>query len=131
MCQQEFKHSNIQLLSMYLLYHFSIRYYVKFFLKVALSNFGVFLSNDSTVEANWIFNRIMTYNKTAIDKSKYIKKHQTTPNQRTYLSKNCWLQLCRPSRSWRKHQHTHAPKDTYSLLAAHYFNTFINKLLLL
>lgn len=34
----------------------------------------------TTVEANWILYRIMTYNKTARGKSKYIKK---TPNPRT------------------------------------------------
>lgn len=30
-----------------------------------------------------------------------------------------------------KHQHTHPPKETYSILAAHYFNTFIDRLQLL
>lgn len=72
------------LICMYFLYHFSIKYHVEFFLKVALPNFNAFLSSDraSTVKANWILYRIMTYNKTARGKS---KQKRTQPQIREYI----------------------------------------------
>lgn len=105
------------LICMYLVYHFSIKYSI---LKAALSNFSAFLSNDSTVEANCNLCRTMTW-KSARDKSKQKKPNPKSEN--VFIENSVvWSKVVK-----QNHQHTHPSKEIYSILAAHYFNTFINK----
>lgn len=102
---------------MYLLYHFSIKYSI---LKAALSNFSAFLSNDSTAEANWNLCRIMTY-KTARGKS---KQKKLNPKSENIFLENfvLWSKVVK-----QNHRHTHPSTENYTILAAHFFNAFINK----